>query len=83
MNLKLNLNYKEMPSLPYHQRKDLPTKPGIYYVGNGDSPVMYIGLSNNLRSRHINHHRQSEFAEIKNAVIRYRVVTQDLLNKIS
>ncbi|WP_353931663.1 hypothetical protein WJM97_03500 [Okeanomitos corallinicola TIOX110] len=81
--MKLNLNYKEMPFLPYHQRKDLPTKPGIYYVGNGDSPVMYIGLSHNLRNRHLNHHRQSEFAEIENAIIRYRVVTEDLLNKIS
>ncbi|TAE58143.1 MAG: hypothetical protein EAZ76_11505 [Nostocales cyanobacterium] len=72
-----------MPFLPYYQRKDLPAKPGIYYVGNGDSPVMYIGLSHNLRNRHLNHHRQSEFAEIENAVIRYRVVTEDFLNKIS
>jgi hypothetical protein len=81
--MKLNLNYKEMPFLPYHQRKDLPTKPGIYYVGSGDFPVMYIGISLNLRNRHLNHHRQSEFTELKNAVIRYRVVTEDLLNRIS
>jgi hypothetical protein len=81
--MKLNLNYKEMPLLAYHQRKDLPAKPGIYYVGNIDSPVMYIGLSHNLRNRHLNHHRQSEFEEIKNALIRYRVVTEDLLNRIS
>lgn len=71
-----------MPFLPYHQRKDLPAKPGIYYVGNGDYPVSYIGFSHNLRNRHINHHRQSEFAEIANAVIHYRVVTEDLLDRI-
>jgi hypothetical protein len=81
--MKLNLNYKEMPSLQYNHRKNLPTKPGIYYVGNSDYPVMYIGLSHNLRIRHKNHHRQSEFEEIENAVIRYRVVTEDLLNRIS
>jgi hypothetical protein len=81
--MKLNLNYKEMPCLPYHERKDLPAKPGIYYVGNVDSPVLYIGLSHNLRSRHLNHHRQSEFTEIDNAVIRYRIVTEDLLDRIS
>ncbi|AFZ59431.1 hypothetical protein H6G54_07690 [Anabaena cylindrica FACHB-243] len=81
--MKLNLNYKEMPFLQYNQRKNLPAKPGIYYVGNSDYPVMYIGLSHNLRNRHLNHHRQSEFEEIENAVIRYRVVTEDLLNRIS
>ncbi|MEA5553903.1 hypothetical protein VB713_23465 [Anabaena cylindrica UHCC 0172] len=80
--MKLNLNFKEMPFLPYNQRKNLPAKPGIYYVGNSDSPVMYVGFSHNLRSRHINHHRQSEFEVIEKAVIRYRVVTEDLLNRI-
>ncbi|MBE9218432.1 hypothetical protein IQ222_06455 [Dolichospermum flos-aquae LEGE 04289] len=81
--MRLNLNFKEMPFLPYNQRKNLPAKPGIYYVGNSDSPVMYIGLSHNLRNRHINHHRQAEFEVIENAVIRYQVVTEDLLNRIS
>ncbi|MFN6519196.1 MAG: GIY-YIG nuclease family protein [Nostoc sp. CreGUA01] len=77
--MKLNLNYKEMPILPYIQRKKLPAKPGIYYVGNSTSPVMYVGLSRNLKSRHINHHRQEQFEAIENAYIRYRVVTEDLL----
>ncbi|MEH2408855.1 GIY-YIG nuclease family protein [Nostoc sp.] len=81
--MKLNLNYKEMPILSYIQRKELPAKPGIYYVGNSISPVMYVGLSRNLKSRHINHHRQGQFEGIENAVIRYRLVTEDLLAAIS
>ncbi|MHC5724868.1 MAG: hypothetical protein ACYT04_51280 [Nostoc sp.] len=80
--MKLNLNYKEMPVLPYIQRKELPAKPGIYYVGNSISPVMYVGLSRNLKSRHINHHRQGQFEAIENAYIRYRVITEDLLATI-
>ncbi|MBD2448848.1 GIY-YIG nuclease family protein [Nostoc sp. FACHB-152] len=81
--MKLNLNYKEMPVFPYLQRKELPTKPGIYYIGNSVSPVMYIGLSRNLKSRHISHHRQGQFEGIENAMIRYRVLTEDLLATIS
>ncbi|MEJ1937972.1 GIY-YIG nuclease family protein, partial [Nostoc sp. NIES-2111] len=77
--MKLNLNYKEMPVLSYSQRKELPTKPGIYYIGNNAAPVMYVGLSRNLKNRHINHHRQGQFEAIENAIIRYRVMTDDLL----
>lgn len=81
--MKLNLNYKTMPVLPYIQRKELPAKPGIYYIGNSLSPVMYVGLSRNLKNRHINHHRQGQFEGMENAVIRYRVVPEDFLATIS
>ncbi|BAZ52308.1 XRE family transcriptional regulator [Nostoc sp. NIES-4103] len=81
--MKLNLNYKDMPVLPYIQRKELPAKPGIYYVGNNACPVIYVGLSRNLKNRHLNHHRQGQFEHIENAVIRYRVVTENLLARIS
>lgn len=77
--MKLNLNYKRMPVLPYMQRKELPAKAGIYYVGNSNSPVMYVGLSRHLKNRHMSHHRQGQFESIENAVIRYRVITDDLL----
>ncbi|WP_414575812.1 GIY-YIG nuclease family protein [Anabaena sp. CCY 9402-a] len=72
-----------MPVLPYIQRQELPAKPGIYYIGNSSSPVMYVGLSRNLKSRHINHHRQGQFEGMENAVIRYRVVPEDFLATIS
>lgn len=81
--MKLNLNYKGMPILPYIQRKELPAKPGIYYIGNSTVPVMYVGLSRNLKSRHISHHRQGQFEDIENAVIRYRILTDDFLATIS
>jgi excinuclease UvrABC nuclease subunit len=81
--MKLNLNYRDMPALSYIQRRELPSAPGIYYVGNHDCPVMYIGLAHNLKKRHLNHHRQVEFNKIENAVIYYRVLGQDVLAKIS
>jgi excinuclease UvrABC nuclease subunit len=81
--MKLNLNYRDMPALSYIHRRELPSAPGIYYVGNHDCPVMYIGLAHNLKKRHLNHHRQVEFNKIENAVIYYRVLGQDVLAKIS
>jgi hypothetical protein len=81
--MKLNLNYRDMPVLSYIQRKKLPPEPGIYYIGNHACPVMYIGLSGNLKKRHINHHRQVQFESIENAVIRYRVLPKNLLARIS
>ncbi len=81
--MKLNLNYKEMPVLSYIQRRELPSAPAIYYVGNHDCPVMYIGLAHNLKKRHMNHHRQVQFDNIENAVIYYRVLGEDVLVKIS
>jgi hypothetical protein len=77
--MKLNLNYKEMPALPYSQRKELPSKPGIYYVGNHDCPVMYVGLSRSLKKRHLNHHCQTQFEEIERATICYRVLPESIL----
>ena len=70
-----------MTILSYSSRRGLPPKPGIYYIGNSVCPVMYIGLSCNLKNRHRNHHRQAQFDNIENAVIRYRLLTDDLLAK--
>ncbi len=70
--MQLNLNYNEMSVLSYNQRKELPPKSGIYYVGNSVCPVMYVGLTRSLRNRYINHHRQVQFEGIESAVIRYR-----------
>ncbi|MEH2326279.1 MAG: GIY-YIG nuclease family protein [Nostoc sp.] len=81
--MKLNLNYKDMSVLSYIHRRELPSVPGIYYVGNYNCPVMYIGLSRNLKKRHINHHRQIQFESIDNPVIRYQILPKNLLAKIS
>lgn len=81
--MKLNLNYKEMPVLLYSQRRDLPSKPGIYYVGSHDCPVSYIGLTCNLKKRHANHHRQAQFEEMKCPVIRYRTLSDEILQEIT
>ena len=80
--MKLNLNHKEMPTLNYKQSKELPSQPGVYYIGARACPVMYVGLARNLRSRHLNHHRQAQFEEIEGAVIRYRILPEDALARI-
>ena len=81
--MKLNLNYEKMPFLPYSQRRDLPSKPGIYYVGNYDCPVKYVGLTRNLKNRHANHHRQVQFEEMKCAVIRYKTLPDEMLQEVT
>jgi len=35
--------------------KDLPTKPGVYYFKNGAGDVIYIGKSNNIRAKVVQH----------------------------
>ena len=79
--MTLNLNYREMLVLPYSQRRDLPPKSGIYYVGNDDCPVWYIGLASNLKRRHANHHRQVQFEDMICAVIRYRTLPNEVLQR--
>jgi hypothetical protein len=79
--MKLNLDYREMPILPYRQRGDLPSGPGIYYVGCPDYPVLYVGLARNLRNRHVAHHRQDQFIEMQYAEIRYRTLPDQVLKK--
>lgn len=80
--MKLNLHWKQMPCIAYSQRKELPASPGIYFVGNLDGPVMYIGLSRNLKARHINHHRKNQFESIKNVEIRFRTLPTELSDNI-
>lgn len=80
--MNLNLNYKRMSVLLYSQRGALPSKPGIYYVGNRDCPPSYVGLTRNLKKRHASHHRQVQFEEMKCAEIRYRTLPDEVLQAI-
>lgn len=66
--------------LPYSQRSNLPNKPGIYYVGTSDAPILYVGLTCNLKKRHANHHRQKQFKEMQNAVIRYKLLPDHIVH---
>jgi len=81
--MKLNLNYREMSVLSYGRRQELPLGAGIYFVGNYTCPVMYIGLTRNLKNRHLNHHRQAQFEGIEGAAIRYRILPDDMLAGIT
>lgn len=80
--MKLNLHVKSMSCLAYSQRRELPPLPGIYFVGNADEPVMYVGLSRNLKARHISHHRKSQFESINNVEIRFKTLPPDMVGKL-
>ncbi|MFH7245618.1 MAG: GIY-YIG nuclease family protein [Spirulina sp.] len=80
--MKLNLHWKQMSCLSYSQRQGLPSLPGIYFVGNLNEPVMYVGLSRNLKARHINHHRKSQFESISDVEIRFRTLPPKMVEKI-
>lgn len=81
--MKLKLNYERMSVLPYSQRRDLPSEPGIYYVGNYSCPVCYVGRTDNLKRRHESHHRRVQFEEMEYAVIRYRTLPNEMLRGIT
>lgn len=71
-----------MPCLSYTRRKELPPSPGIYFIGNTNAPVMYVGLSKSLRERHRNHHRLSQFESIESVEIRYQPLPTEILGKV-
>lgn len=39
------------PALPYEDRDQLPEKQGIYFVLKGQDEVVYLGKTNNFRTR--------------------------------
>lgn len=55
-----DINPLTLPSLPLHERSQLPSVPGIYFVLDTFGQVQYIGRSINIRQRWISHHRYLE-----------------------
>lgn len=47
----------DLPFVPFEERQKLPKQPGIYYVVDSDDVIVYIGKTNNLRTRWAYHHR--------------------------
>lgn len=55
-----DINPLALPSLPLHERSQLPATPGIYFALDTFGCVQYIGRSVNLRQRWLAHHRYLE-----------------------
>ena len=70
MNLE-TLDITALPGCPVAERKQLPDRPGIYFVLDG-ATVLYIGRAVNLRNRWAQHHR---LAQVGSAKIAYQEVS--------
>lgn len=57
-----SLNLKTLPAVSLENRKGLPQAAGIYMAIDAAETVQYIGRSNNLRKRWLQHHCQGYIA---------------------
>lgn len=55
------LDISALPSIPLHQRKELPVIPAIYLVVDDTGTVDYIGQTTNLRTRIMSHNKLKAF----------------------
>ena len=62
--------------VPYFKRKNLPERPGLYFLLNGDE-ILYIGYSSNLRRRWNSRRRLMETVDPKYLEIGYILLSED------
>ncbi|HYX13478.1 MAG TPA: helix-turn-helix domain-containing protein [Nostoc sp.] len=58
------VNPLSLPSLPLEWRKALPDCAGIYFAIDSNDAVQYIGRSNNIRLRWVQHHKNQQLTKI-------------------
>jgi excinuclease UvrABC nuclease subunit len=69
----------DLPSVPLKQRKTLPECPGIYFAIDDAGVIQYIGRSNNIQQRWLQHHRYSQLEVLENVQIAWIQVSDSLL----
>jgi len=65
------LDLKSLPWLPLEEKSSFPRKSAIYFAIDSTEKVQYIGRSNNVYQRWINHHKYNHLANIGNIKISY------------
>jgi excinuclease UvrABC nuclease subunit len=50
----------QLPSIPFSERKKLPSCCAVYFAIGPDNKVLYVGAAVNLRRRWWNHHRDAQ-----------------------
>jgi excinuclease UvrABC nuclease subunit len=68
-----------LPSMPFEQRKALPRVPAVYFLIGGDSEVLYIGESYNLRSRWGHHHCLTDYEPEQELRIAWIEIEDDMM----
>lgn len=53
-----------LPALPFNDRKQLPSRSGIYFVTYLVEEILYIGKTNNFHTRWIAHHKLNEIKKL-------------------
>ena len=72
-----------LPSLPFNERRRLPSCAAIYFVLNAAGTVLYIGQSINLAVRWVAHHRATKLADKQATRIAWLVMDDEtLLNAV-
>jgi excinuclease UvrABC nuclease subunit len=74
-----NIDLYSLPLLPLINRSQLPAKAGIYFVLDEYKTPLYIGRSNNIKSRWIGHHRLSELRNISGINIAWLEISDPVL----
>ncbi|WP_243146794.1 GIY-YIG nuclease family protein [Scytonema sp. UIC 10036] len=68
-----------LPSLPLEWSKGLPECPGIYFAIDSQGTVQYIGRSNNIQHRWLQHHRKRQLEQIGGVKIAWIEVSDKTL----
>jgi excinuclease UvrABC nuclease subunit len=70
------LDLKTLPWLPLEERTVFPTTPAIYFCLNSTDDILYIGRSQNVRTRWSRHHQYGALSVIANIKVAYLFVDQ-------
>lgn len=70
-----DVNLFELPFVYLCDRNKLPAAAGIYFVITATNEIIYIGRSDNIKSRWVTHHKFEEVSETGGCRIAYLVIT--------
>ena len=65
------IELRELPTVTFGTRSELPDVPAVYFVLDGECQVQYVGRSKRLNFRWRSHHRMVAFQQLANFRIAY------------
>ena len=67
------VDVRSLPSVSFEQRKKLPNSRAIYFVSREDGELLYVGMTESLVLRWLNHHRFREFQRLEGLKIAWLI----------
>ncbi|WP_163668968.1 helix-turn-helix domain-containing protein [Adonisia turfae] len=77
-----DVQINELPSVALANKNQLPKTPSIYFAIDSEGTVQYIGRSENLNRRWLNHHRHDQFVKMNGVKIAYIDCPTELLSEV-